>query len=304
MNGDLRRGAAPNPRCVLQFFSLLALLSLFSGCSLFASRPAPPEAPVVTMPEAPLAPPAPPFADTLPDDDSRPHRTHRPARHTPKPSAPQPASEPEAVTPPPAPAARPAPLIETRTLEKPQSQALLDSEVRRPDGKAVGRAVNLIVDQTGKPSQMVVNLTGFMGVGDRKINFPWNTFRLDEAADKAQIVLLSLPTGEHAVVASPRTTVSLIDSAVSGRDGATVGRIVDVLIDRQAQPQAVVLDVGSSVTRDEHAIAADWSALHFLRKEDTELQIGSDFDSRQLKAAPPYLAGQPVLAVSPAANAR
>jgi hypothetical protein len=72
-----------------------------------------------------------------------------------------------------------------------------------------------------------------------------------------------------------------------------------VLIDANAQPQAVVLDVNGMVSTERRTIAANWSALRFVTK-DKELHPLIDLSDAQINATPPYANDKPIRAVSPA----
>jgi hypothetical protein len=91
----------------------------------------------------------------------------------------------------------------------------------------------------------------------------------------------------------------LIDATVERSNGAKVGRVIDVLIDGNAQPQAVVLDVSGMVSTERRTIAANWSALHFITR-DKELHPLLELSDAQINATPPYANDKPIRAVSPA----
>jgi hypothetical protein len=91
----------------------------------------------------------------------------------------------------------------------------------------------------------------------------------------------------------------VIDATVERSNGAKVGRVIDVLIDANAQPQAVVLDVNGMVSTERRTIAANWSALRFVAK-DKELHPQIDLSDAQINATPPYANDKPIRAVSPA----
>jgi hypothetical protein len=91
----------------------------------------------------------------------------------------------------------------------------------------------------------------------------------------------------------------LIDATVERSNGAKVGRVIDVLIDGNAQPQAVVLDVNGMVSTERRTIAANWSALRFVTR-DKELRPLIDLSDAQINATPPYANDKPIRAVSPA----
>ncbi|KVT43669.1 PRC-barrel domain-containing protein [Burkholderia ubonensis] len=286
-------------------FPILAAAALLSGCGLLPTQnpPAPISEALVepveeTAGEPLTMPPVP--APVRPEAEA----PKKPQREV---ARPKPVQRPEA--PPPAPPA-PAPLVATRTLDRNEVHALLDSEVRRRGGKVIGRAVDMVTDPSGKPREMIVNLQGFMGVGDRKVSFPWSVFRFLPGGKREPIVL-DVPSGElppaarpkavplsGSSAASPATRLPMLDSDVERPNGTKIGRVVDVLIDRDAQPQAVVLDLGGLVNTDRRSIAANWTALRFVTRDKT-LRPQLDLNDAQIKASPPYAADKPLVAVSP-----
>ena len=91
----------------------------------------------------------------------------------------------------------------------------------------------------------------------------------------------------------------MLDADVERANGAKVGRVVDVLLDGSADPLAVVLDVSGTLEK-RRTIAADWSALHFVTKNNA-LEAQLEMSDQQIDASPAYANDQPVRAVSPAA---
>lgn len=312
MSGFPRRACRPNhPIPILRCLCLLIMLTALTACSTFDQQsPAPiveGTVQAVPMPEAappePLAPPAqsePELHEAKADSDrAAPKKPHRPPQRTTV----------AAPSPPPAQPA-PAPLIASRLLYPGQVKGLLDTEVQRPDGKAIGHAVDLVVDASGAPREIVVNLTGFMGVGDRKIDFPLGALRIKPVGPRAAGALELVPSrtppidpAKPAQVGSaPSGTVPLMDAAVQRTNGSKVGRVVDVLVDAGLRPQAAVLELGNLISPDRRRIAADWSALRFVTR-DKAIQLLLDLSDPQLDASPSYATNQPIRAVSPAPTA-
>jgi sporulation protein YlmC with PRC-barrel domain len=277
-------------------FALL-MLSALSGCGslLWGSQ----QAPIVDATVMPVEPASAPVAASAPEpvetEANEPEQPRKPKKPVVKPHKVEPPPPVATPAPPPPP---PQPLIVLRTIERNEARALLDSEVQKPDGKVVGRAVDLIADALGKPREMVVNLQGFLGVGDRKVNFPWGAFRFTPTAKAAPITLNASAVPATAARSAP-VQLPLIDATVERSNGAKVGRVIDVLIDANAQPQAVVLDVNGMVSTERRTIAANWSALHFVTK-DKELHPQIDLTDAQINATPPYASDKPIRAVSPA----
>jgi hypothetical protein len=79
----------------------------------------------------------------------------------------------------------PAPPAPQRTVINPPA-AVLGQEVIGPDGKSLGRIIDVLVDQGGHPLAAVVDFGGFMGLGNRRIAVDWKNLKFD-------------PTGQHPV---------------------------------------------------------------------------------------------------------
>lgn len=307
----------PSRQCLIGRILLVTLLSMLAGCSTWFAPPPAPEPQPTPAPAPVEEPPPAPASETqasAPVAANPPHEAAGPKHPAPKPVHRPPPKPRPAPPPKQAPPAAPPPLISTRALAPTDTHALLDARVQRPDGKVIGRAIDMFVDAAGKPHDMLVNLTGFMGIGDRKMRFPWPDFKFDAVQKKAPITL-AIPPGEPPASASSKKEKNksaaqpaagaedahlfgVIDATAERRNGARVGRIVDVLIDNRGQPQAAVVDVGSLI-HERRSIAADWSALRFVPK-DGALSLQTDLSDAQVNAAPPYVPNQPVRAVSPA----
>ncbi|WP_176041759.1 PRC-barrel domain-containing protein [Burkholderia stabilis] len=306
MSGGLPFPASRKPFPSSTVFLFIASAALLSGCGLLPVQnpPAPISEALVepveeTAGEPLTMPPVPP--PVRPEEPEAPKKPHREV------TRPKSVQRPESPTPPPPP---PAPLVATRPMDRTQIHALLDSEVARRNGKVIGRSVDMVVDATGKPREMIVNLQGFMGVGDRKVIFPWSVFRFTPGG-KQEPIVLDVPSGDlppaarpkavplsGSAAASPATRLPMLDSDVERPNGTKIGRVVDVLIDRGAQPQAVVLDLGGLVNTERRSIAASWGALRFVTR-DKALHPQLDLNDAQIKASPPYLADKPIVVVSP-----
>ena len=65
---------------------------------------------------------------------------------------------------------------------------ILGKEVRSPSGQAMGRIVDLLVDETGQPRAAIIDFGGFFGVGTRKIAIDWHTLRFEEIGTKEAVV--------------------------------------------------------------------------------------------------------------------
>jgi hypothetical protein len=80
-----------------------------------------------------------------------------------------------------------------------QAVAILGRTVSSPDGKTIGRLVDVLVNAEGEPEAAVIDFGGFMGVGARKIAVHWSTLRFSPANPKQTITLDLTPDQIKAV---------------------------------------------------------------------------------------------------------
>jgi pyruvate/2-oxoglutarate dehydrogenase complex dihydrolipoamide acyltransferase (E2) component len=105
--------------------------------------------------------------------------------------------------------------------------------------------------------------------------------------------------------ATPEVKV-LADHEVEGVLGKEVvsatnenmGRVVDVLVDHAGKARAAVIDFGGFLGVGSRKIAVDWSALHFPLPGKPDTHITLEFTRDQVKAAPEYQDGKPVVVLS------
>jgi hypothetical protein len=67
--------------------------------------------------------------------------------------------------------------------------AILGEPVVGPDGKALGRLIDVIVDASGAPLSAAIDFGGFIGIGSRKIVVPWSALRFAPQASNRPITL-------------------------------------------------------------------------------------------------------------------
>src|SRR5207245_9772799 len=75
-----------------------------------------------------------------------------------------------------------------------------------------------------------------------------------------------------------------------------MGRIVDILVDGSGQIRAAVIDFGGFLGVGSRRIVVDWNALHFAPGGKTD-RITADLTRDQVKAAPEYKDGKPVVMI-------
>jgi len=98
--------------------------------------------------------------------------------------------------------------------------------------------------------------------------------------------------GTPAVVLDDNRVESLLGKEISGPGGEKLGRIVDVLVSRQGELRAAVVDFGGFLGVGTRKVAVAWSTLSF-GDAGPVLKMTAD----ELRVTPEYRAGEPVVVV-------
>ena len=104
------------------------------------------------------------------------------------------------------------------------------------------------------------------------------------------------PVEIPAVVLDGATGTALLGKPVQSVKSEDLGRVVDVIVDRNGVMRAAVIDFGGFLGVGTRKIAVDWRALHFSGKGDLSNLI-ADLPRDQLKIAPPYKEGEPIVII-------
>jgi PRC-barrel domain len=66
---------------------------------------------------------------------------------------------------------------------------ILGKEVRSASGQAMGRIVDILFDEAGRPRAAIIDFGGFLGVGTRKIAISWDSVHFAPAGPKEDVVV-------------------------------------------------------------------------------------------------------------------
>jgi PRC-barrel domain len=83
-----------------------------------------------------------------------------------------------------------------------------------------------------------------------------------------------------------------------------MGRIVDVIVDREGTVRAAVIDFGGFLGVGSRKIVVDWSALHFGSVANKSDSITLELTKEQVTAAPEYKEDTPVIVLGAAGSLR
>jgi hypothetical protein len=102
--------------------------------------------------------------------------------------------------------------------------------------------------------------------------------------------------------AKPEVTVldnhdveGILGREVLGASGESMGRVVDVLVDRSGRVRAAIIDFGGFLGVGSRKIAVDWNALHFPPPDKSGERITLELNRDQVNAAPQYQEGKPAV---------
>jgi PRC-barrel domain len=87
----------------------------------------------------------------------------------------------------------------------------------------------------------------------------------------------------------------ILGRQVLGAADENMGRIVDVIVDHGGRVRAAVIDFGGFLGVGSRKIAVDWGALHFPPPGQPNAKISLDLTRDQVKAAPEYQEGKPIV---------
>ncbi|HEY1362202.1 MAG TPA: PRC-barrel domain-containing protein [Xanthobacteraceae bacterium] len=124
--------------------------------------------------------------------------------------------------------------------------------------------------------------------------------KLAQAADLPLEKSTQPPSEPAATVLGTEDVRGILGRQVRSSSGEDMGRMIDVLVDRNGQLRAAVIDFGGFLGVGNRKIAVDWNALHFEPLHSRDERITLELTRDQVKAAPEYKAGQPLVVLGTA----
>jgi hypothetical protein len=113
-----------------------------------------------------------------------------------------------------------------------------------------------------------------------------------------------LAADEPSPTAKPVVTVidggaarGILGRAVKSADGKDMGRVVDIIVDPAGKVRAAIIDFGGFLGVGRRTIAVSWQALGFFGAVKLNGDLRLDLTKDQLKAAPEYKEGKPVVVI-------
>ncbi len=83
--------------------------------------------------------------------------------------------------------------------------------------------------------------------------------------------------------------------SVAGED---MGRIIDIIVDKDGRPRAAIIDFGGFLGVGSRKIAVDWRALHFSADNKPGRAV-LQLNRNQVRVSPEYKPGDPIVVLGP-----
>jgi len=111
---------------------------------------------------------------------------------------------------------------------------------------------------------------------------------LTAPAPTAPAPAASAPPPQTAVQSvAPEDAEAILGQRVADAEGKDIGRLVDILVDANGQPQAAIIDFGGFMGVGNRKIAVHWSALRFS-PGDPKSKVAVEMTPDQIKDAPEF----------------
>lgn len=131
------------------------------------------------------------------------------------------------------------------------AERLIGMDVRGSKGESIGEVENILVNEQGRATAVVVESGGFLDIGDTHFRIPWEQAKI--AADLEHVIVpLSNETAERYRDTREREKVTtgareyrvseLENDVVTLSGGTAYGRVDDFIVSRDGEVQAIVVE--------------------------------------------------------------
>ncbi|GJD96479.1 PRC-barrel domain-containing protein [Methylobacterium iners] len=108
-----------------------------------------------------------------------------------------------------------------------------------------------------------------------------------------------MPTGTPATVLDTQDYEGILGKGVRNAAGEDMGRIIDIVLDKDGRPRAAIIDFGGFLGVGSRKIAVDWRALRFAADGKPGRPV-LQLSRNQVRVSPEYKPGEPIVVLGPA----
>lgn len=132
---------------------------------------------------------------------------------------------------------------------------LLGQDVKGPNGNEIGEVQDILVDQEGKITAIVVEAGGFLDIGDAAFRVKWSDVKSTPGQDGIEVPITEATAERYGLFDGPETLVpnarefrvsELIGDSARLRNGTGYGRVSNVVFGRDGRMLGVLIgrDIG------------------------------------------------------------
>ncbi|WP_313899172.1 PRC-barrel domain-containing protein [Methylobacterium sp. J-090] len=111
-----------------------------------------------------------------------------------------------------------------------------------------------------------------------------------------------MPTGTPATVLDTADYEGVLGKAVRSATGEDMGRIIDIVLDKDGRPRAAIIDFGGFLGVGSRKIAVDWRSMRFT-SDGKPTRLVLQLSRNQVRVSPEYKPGEPIVVLGPASPA-
>lgn len=108
-----------------------------------------------------------------------------------------------------------------------------------------------------------------------------------------------LPTGTPATVLDTQDYEGVLGKGVRSSTGEDMGRIIDIILDKDGRPRAAIIDFGGFLGVGSRKIAVDWRSMRFT-PDGKPSRLILQLSRNQVRVSPEYKPGEPIVVLGPA----
>ncbi len=107
------------------------------------------------------------------------------------------------------------------------------------------------------------------------------------------------PAGTPATVLDTQDYEGILGKGVRNAAGEDMGRIIDIVLDKDGRPRAAIIDFGGFLGVGSRKIAVDWRTMRFSQEGKPGRPV-LQLTRNQVRVSPEYKPGEPIVVLGPA----